>query len=182
MPASVLHFIRALAEYEKLLHEVTATEVGSPPPARRAAAAGRGADRRMGGRAGRLRALVLHLLHLQRPGRRSMSRMSSSSRRSAGRGIGRAIFAASRAPRALARGLRPDGMVGARLERAFHRLLPLHRRQAPRGLDPATPAAAPRSPRWRPGRADMAEQAFDLIVLGGGPGGYVAAIRAASSA
>src|ERR1700712_3954365 len=25
----------------------------------------------------------------------------------------------------------------------------------------------------------MAEQAFDLIVLGGGPGGYVAAIRAA---
>src|ERR687898_1151823 len=26
---------------------------------------------------------------------------------------------------------------------------------------------------------DMAEQSFDLIVLGGGPGGYVAAIRAA---
>ena len=25
----------------------------------------------------------------------------------------------------------------------------------------------------------MAEQSFDLIVLGGGPGGYVAAIRAA---
>ena len=25
----------------------------------------------------------------------------------------------------------------------------------------------------------MADQAFDLIVLGGGPGGYVAAIRAA---
>jgi dihydrolipoamide dehydrogenase len=35
-----------------------------------------------------------------------------------------------------------------------------------------------RSPPWRK-EPRMADQAFDLIVLGGGPGGYVAAIRAA---
>ena len=38
--------------------------------------------------------------------------------------------------------------------------------------------AATRSSPWRK-EFLMAEQAFDLVVLGGGPGGYVAAIRAA---
>src|ERR1700757_2012425 len=35
-----------------------------------------------------------------------------------------------------------------------------------------------RSSPWRKD-SPMAEQAFDLVVVGGGPGGYVAAIRAA---
>src|SRR5438093_1352024 len=41
------------------------------------------------------------------------------------------------------------------------------------------PAPAPiRGARWRRSRI-MAEQSFDLAIVGGGPGGYVAAIRAA---
>src|SRR3954454_14464217 len=39
-------------------------------------------------------------------------------------------------------------------------------------------STATRSRRWRK-ETPMAETSFDLIVLGGGPGGYVAAIRAA---
>src|SRR6185437_6432359 len=39
-------------------------------------------------------------------------------------------------------------------------------------------STATRSRRWRK-ETRMAENSFDLIVLGGGPGGYVAAIRAA---
>src|ERR1700748_1861751 len=39
-------------------------------------------------------------------------------------------------------------------------------------------SAATDSSRWQK-EFLMAEQSFDLIVLGGGPGGYVAAIRAA---
>jgi dihydrolipoamide dehydrogenase len=40
-------------------------------------------------------------------------------------------------------------------------------------MDAATSAA------WRSGGSKMTEQNFDIVVIGGGPGGYVAAIRAA---
>src|SRR5271166_4309821 len=50
----------------------------------------------------------------------------------------------------------------------------------PRPAHLARPGAAPSSaPRDRLTEPNMPNQSFDLIVLGGGPGGYVAAIRAA---
>src|SRR5688572_10206579 len=53
-------------------------------------------------------------------------------------------------------------------------------RQAPSGAKPPAPAAtaAPTPSRVPPTKSEPGRYQFDLVVIGGGPGGYAAAIRA----
>ncbi len=122
----VLSFVRELAEYEKLLHEVEATEaiIG---------AALFGSNPRLfceiaewNGRAGRLRGLVRQFFHLQRP----LRNLSGRSVRPSGAARQRHRQGAAGASRAAVRGQRlvATAMVGAGLEHAVDRILQIARR------------------------------------------------------
>ena len=175
----VLHrLMRNLATYEKLVHRFNITEAdfhaalfGPTPPLERYWPKPSGAP--VGLR------LVVSTPSARSPAATACSWKTCSSMPSyRGRGIGLALF------RHLAR-VAPERqciewLERAGLEPAGDRLLPSHRRQADDGLDTSTASsgnalaalAAEQEQR-------MADQNFDLIVIGGGPGGYVAAIRAA---
>src|SRR5439155_1074535 len=145
------------------------------PPLRPRAARG---DRAPGARAPR--AGAQRALRVGRPDRRHLHPLQP--RHAAGHGVHGGDQPAAGGdpgrghdPRDAGRARGPDR---PRAEYDGHRLVrsPYHRRHARRALPPRAEGAAREPARARPvtGAAD-----YDLVVLGAGPGGYVAAIRAA---
>ena len=141
------NLVRELAVYEKLERYARATAGRLPEAPLRPAARRRGVARRGGRRSRGVRPVLPHVLDV--PGAaRDLPRRRLRPAGAPGPGD-RQGAAGDRGPGGRRARLRPARMVGARLERAGDRLLPLARGPAARRMDACTGSTTSRSPDWR---------------------------------